>query len=163
LEEGGGVLSDRIVEHGIEGKFDFLEHPADVYIVAYGGDLLELYSNAGLALFETMTDTRRIEGRVKKSIRVEGFDLESLLYRWIEELLTLYYSDNIVCGRVIASRFIMEDHGEPTCILEGECLGEEFDPGRHEARVEVKAVTYHLMRIIRDEKGRWRVYFVLDI
>ena len=46
--------------------------------------------------------------------------------------------------------------------IKGECRGEIFNPEKHEARVEVKAVTYHLMRIIRSEDG-WRAYFVLDI
>ncbi len=158
--------SERIVEHGLEGRFDYLEHTADVYIVAYGSNLLELFSNAGIALFETMTDTRRLEPSVSRSISVDGFDLESLLYRWLEELLTLYYSEGLMCRDVTAEELVITRKcggGGPCYYLKGSCRGEVFDPDRHESRVEVKAVTYHLMRIIRGENGGWKAYFVLDI
>ena len=61
-------------------RFEFLPHTADVYIAAYGRTLEEAFANAALAMFEVMTDTSRVEPRVSKRVRVEGFDLESLLY-----------------------------------------------------------------------------------
>ncbi len=39
------------------GKFEFLEHTADVYIRAHGKTMEEAYENAALAMFETITDT----------------------------------------------------------------------------------------------------------
>ena len=38
------------------GRFEFLEHTADVYIRAYGKTMEEAYENAALAMFEVMTD-----------------------------------------------------------------------------------------------------------
>ncbi|RLG79455.1 MAG: archease, partial [Thermoprotei archaeon] len=35
-------MSEKIIQPGLSGKFDYLEHTADIYIVAYGKDLLEL-------------------------------------------------------------------------------------------------------------------------
>jgi SHS2 domain-containing protein len=156
-------MSEKIAERGLPGKFDYLEHPADLYILAYGKNLLELFENAGIALFESMTNTSNVEGRVSREIRCEGYDLENLLYRWLEELLLLYYDENLMCGNISVERIIFEkSNGDVKYVINGKCWGEEFDPKRHESRVEVKAVTYHLMRIIRDENG-WRAYFVLDI
>ncbi len=159
---------ERIVEHGLEGRFDYLEHTADVYIVAYGSSLLELYENAGLSLFETMTDTTKLAHSVERAVESEGFDLESLLYRWLEDLLTLYYSEGLMCGEIIADEISIKrdcgNRGEGPCYkIKGLCRGEVFDPERHESRVEVKAVTYHMMRITRSGEGEWRAYFVLDI
>ncbi len=153
----------KIVERGLLGKFDYLEHTADVYILAYGKDIIELFENAGIALFETMTDTSSLKGVVKREVSAEGFDLESLLYRWLEELLTLYYSENIMCNKVSVDSIVIEKSGgELVYRIKGVCYGEVFDPKRHESRVEVKAVTYHLMEIVK--KGdEWRAYFVLDI
>jgi len=149
--------------NGARCKFEYLEHTADVYIVAYGSDLLELFSNAGLALFETMTDTSRIDGRVKKTVKALGFDLESLLYKWLEELLILYYSENIMCKEVVAEKLEIRRAADGVEYeLVGFCIGEEFDLNRHVPRIEVKAVTYHLMRILLSE-NTWRAYFVLDI
>ncbi len=144
-------------------KFEYLEHTADVYIAAYGSDPLELFSNAGLALFETMTDTSRIDGRVRKAVKAIGFDFESLLYRWLEELLILYYSENIMCREVVAEKLEVRRATDGVEYeLAGFCSGEEFDLSRHVPRIEVKAVTYHLMKVLFSE-SMWRAYFVLDI
>ncbi|HIE14021.1 TPA: archease, partial [Candidatus Bathyarchaeota archaeon] len=40
----------------MERKFELLEHRADAYIASYGRTLQEAFENAGLALFEVMTD-----------------------------------------------------------------------------------------------------------
>ena len=48
-----------------EGKFEFLEHTADVYIAAYGESVEEALGNAGLAMFEVMTDTKRVTASEK--------------------------------------------------------------------------------------------------
>ena len=153
----------KIVEQGIQGKFDYLEHTADVYILAYGGDLIELFENAGLSLFETMTNTRDLELSIERRIHAEGFDLESLLYRWLEELLFLYYSENIMCKEVYVENLcVKREDGDRVYSIDGVCRGECFNPNRHVSKVEVKAVTYHLMKIVKDEE-KWRAYFVLDI
>ncbi len=49
-------------------KFKFIDiTTADVAFVAYGKDLNELFTNAALALSETMIDASQIEQKVKKS------------------------------------------------------------------------------------------------
>ncbi len=155
---------EKIAEKGIEGKFDYLEHTADIYIRAYGSDLLELFSNAGLAIFESMTDTSKLEAVVKREVSVTGYDLENLLYRWLEELLTLYYSEGLMCKETSANRLeIKRIDKDKEYLIEGVCVGEIFNPGKHESKVEIKAVTYHQMRIIRSDDGSWKAYFVLDI
>ncbi len=144
-------------------KFEFLDHPADVYIRAIGDSLPELFENAGIALFETMTNTDLISPSKEYSVNADGFDLESLLYRWLEELLYIYYSYNVMCSDIKVKKVSIErQENDFVYSIQGICRGEEFDPSRHEARVEVKAVTYHLMKIIKDE-DHWEAYFVLDI
>ncbi len=145
-------------------RFKFLDHPADVYIKAYGASLPELYENAGLALFETMTNTASVAPSKNFSVEADGFDLESLLYRWLEELLYIYYSYNVMCSQIVVKRMEItrQENNVFKYVIKGICYGEEFNPEKHEGRVEVKAVTYHLMRIIKDDEG-WKAYFVLDI
>ncbi|WP_440060031.1 archease [Thermogladius sp. 4427co] len=156
------MAQEKIVYSDPKGRFDFLEHTSDVYVRARGVDLLSLFENAGIALFEAMVDTNSIRPVVEKQVKAEGFDLENLLYKWLENLLTLYYAERIVCGSVSAERFeIRKASGEAYYRIEGRCLGEVFDPGRHEGRVEVKAVTYSLMRILKSDE--WEAYVVLDI
>lgn len=154
---------DKVVEKGIEGRFDYLEHKSDVYVVAYGSNVIELFENAGLALFHSMVDLDSLNPAIAREVEAEGFDLENALYMWLEKLLILYYAENILCREVIVEKFVVERVGEELSYrVKGLCRGEFFDKNRHVGKVEVKAVTYSLMRIIKLENN-WKAYFVLDI
>ncbi|OYT62832.1 MAG: archease [Thermofilum sp. ex4484_15] len=141
------------------GKFEFLDHPSDAYIAAYGRDLKEAFENAALAMFEVMTDTKSVKPVRKVEIRVNGYDLLSLLYNWLEALLYHYGVQNLVFSKFKVNYIKKE---RDAYVLKGEAWGEEFDPSRHEARVEVKAVTYSLMEV-KEGRGGIILKFVLDI
>lgn len=156
-------MNEKIIQHGLPGKFDYLEHTADIYIVSYGSNVLELFENAGIALFESMTRTEKLEASEERNIFAKGYDLENLLYQWLEELLILYYSENLMCREIRVEELkIRRNENGIEYSVSGYCRGEYFNPEKHEAKVEIKAVTYHLMKIIR-EKNMWKAYFVLDI
>jgi len=143
--------------------YEQLEHTGDVYIKAYGGNLISLLENSGLALFDTMVNVDRVECSESRVVSVEGFDLENLLYRWLEALLILYYSENLVCGKITINRLeISRENSELTYRIEGSACCEKFNSHKHEPRVEVKSPTYSLMRILKTENN-WIAYFVLDI
>jgi SHS2 domain-containing protein len=157
------VMSEEKVIYKYKDIYEQLEHTGDVYIKAYGRDLVSLLENSGIALFDTMVNIDRVECRVEKTINVEGFDLENLLYRWLEELLLLYYSENLVCSKVVVEELkISRVNGELAYYLKGLACCEKFNSEKHEPRVEVKSPTYSLMRIVKTE-GAWVAYFVLDI
>ncbi|MGC9011411.1 archease [Thermogladius sp.] len=156
------MVEEKIVYEDPEGRFYYLEHTSDIYVKAVGSDILELLENAGLALFESMVDTKSVRPVLERGVSAEGFDLENLLYRWLEALLTVYYSERIMCRDLEVHKLEIERRGnELNYRVSGRCVGEVFDPSLHEGRVEVKAVTYSLMRILKDDK--WTAYFVLDI
>lgn len=135
-------------------KFQFFDHTADVGIRAWGDTLEEAFENSALAVFEVMTDTTKVERREKREVEVEGYDLENLLYRWIESLL-FYYDTEIL----LFNSFKVSIEG---LRLRGEAFGERFDPERHERRTVVKAMTYHEMRITKRDGG-YEITFVVDI
>ncbi|KYH36651.1 MAG: archease [Candidatus Bathyarchaeota archaeon B24] len=140
-------------------RFKFLPHMSDVFIEAYGSTLEEAFENAALAMFEVMTDTSKVEPSVEESVEADGFDKQSLLYNWLEKLLVLFETRMMLCSKFKIEK--IEHEGEEYR-LKAKVWGEEFDPGKHEQRVGVKAVTYHMMSI--DEKdGRWVLRFILDI
>ncbi|MEM4436380.1 MAG: archease [Thermosphaera sp.] len=148
---------------GLREGFEFLEHMSDIYVRARGRSLLELLENAGLALFEAMTDTSKLLERVDRAVLAEGFDLENLLYKWLENLLILYYSERLMCRKVRIEEFRIEkENGDERYFVKGVCRGDFFDPSIHEARVEIKSPTYSLMRIEKTA-DHWTAYFVLDI
>lgn len=135
-------------------KFEFFDHTADVGIRAWGKTLEEAFENSALAVFEVMTDTTKVERRERREVTVEGYDLENLLYRWIESLL-FYYDTELL----LFSAFKVTIEG---LSLRGEALGEKFDPERHERRTVVKAMTYHEMEITKRDGG-YEITFVVDI
>lgn len=156
-------MSEEKVIYSVPGVYDALEHTSDVYIRARGDSIVDLFENSGFALFDTMANAKSIEPRVIRELFASGFDLESLLYKWLEELLVLYYSENLICGRVVVDVLaISRINGELEYTIRGRAYCEEFNREKHEPRVEVKSPTYSLMRILKTEK-EWLAYFVLDI
>ncbi len=139
--------------------YRFLEHTADAYVEVCGESLERAFELAGIALFEVMTDTSRVEPRVSRVIEDSGFDLENALYRWLEDLLVEYGRSGLVFGRIGVEYVRREGEG---FAFRAVCWGEGFDPQKHEARMEVKAVTYSLMEVLQSD-GRWILRFVLDI
>ncbi|HDI75102.1 MAG TPA: archease, partial [Thermoprotei archaeon] len=113
------------------------------------------------AFFEVMTDTKKVERKVRKYIKVEGFDYFSLLYNWLEELLFIFEAKGLVFSHIEVKE--IQKISESKIILEAVAEGENFDPQRHESRTLVKAVTYSLMDISKRDDGTYVVKFVLDI
>ncbi len=138
------------------------EHTADVLVVCKGRTLEELFQQAAIAVYEIITNTERVEPKVKVEIREEGIDLENLLYRFIESMLFYTDSEGLVFSRKIDVKRV-EKLDDEHWIVEAEAWGEEFDPGKHEHRTIVKAMTYAQMKIDRAPDGCYAATFVPDI
>ncbi len=136
--------------------YEFFDHTADIGIRAYGNSLEEAFSNAALAVFEIMTDTNKVQPLEYREVFLNGYDLENLLYKWIEELL--YYYDTEL---MLFSKFdIVID--QENMVLQGKAWGEKFNETKHERRTLVKAMTYHEMSIQKSNDG-FTITFVVDI
>ena len=140
-------------------KFKFLEHTADAYVAAYGKDLIEAFENAALAMFETMTETVKVEPKIEEEIEVEGFDEEALLYNWLEALLVKFEMTGNLYSKFKIIRLEKTENGFK---LVAKVWGEPFNPEKHPQKVGIKAVTYHRMEIIKQD-GKVTVKFILDL
>jgi len=141
------------------GKFEFLEHTADVYIAAHGKNLEEAFENAALAMFEVMTDTEKVSQREEDSVEVEAEDEYALLYNWLEALLVKFEVKNMLYSKFKISR--LEETAEGFR-LKATVWGEKFNAEKHAQKVAVKAITYHRMEIIK-ELNKVTLEFILDI
>src|SRR5208283_4041 len=141
------------------GKFEFLEHTADVYIRAHGKTMEEAYENAALAMFEVMTDTDKITQMQEETLEVEAEDQYALLYSWLEALLVKFETENMLYSKFQITNWEETDENFK---FKAKIWGEKFDPQKHPQKVGVKAVTYHRMVIIR-ERDRVVLEFILDI
>lgn len=128
---------------------------SDVCFQARGENLSELFKNAGLALEETIVDTKQIKQKISKKIKVKGIDLKQLMFLWLGELI--YYQD---AENLAFSGFDVEVNQEEL-ILSADVHGEELDQDRHKTKTHVKACTYHKMKIEKNKE--WTARVILDI
>jgi len=133
-------------------KFDIIEHTADVGIVAYGKELKEAFANAAYAMFTLIADLDDVKEEVCRQIEVKAEDQESLLVSWLNELLYLLDVESI-----IFKRFEITELDENSLKAEG--YGEPIDLERHSLKAGVKAATYHMLRITKEDVYSIRVIF----
>ncbi len=144
---------------GASGGYRFLEHVTDALVEAWGKTLEEAFSQGGLALFETMLDTKTVQPKTSEEIQAAGHDERELLYNYLEELLLLFEVKQLALGDFTVSS-IIPTHGEIR--LKGQASGEPYDRAKHNGKVEVKGITYHLMEIEK-RPGKVTVRFLLDL
>jgi SHS2 domain-containing protein len=144
---------------GSSGGYRFLEHVTDAFVEAWGGTLEEAFSQAGLALFETMIDVKSVQAKTKVEIQTNGHDEKELLYNYLEELLLLFEVRQLALGNFTVSAITPT---QTEIRLRGKVAGEPFDRAKHNGKVEVKGITYHLMEIEK-HPGKVTVRFLLDL
>jgi len=135
-------------------RFEIIEHTADVGIAAYGSGLERAFANAAYALFSLMVDLKSVGTTLCREVEVTAENQEDLLVAWLNELLYLFEVES-----VLFRRFTVGELTESR--LRSRCYGELIDPARHKIKMGIKAATYHMLRIQR-ENG-FRVQVLLDI
>ena len=88
------------------------------------------------------------------SVRLEGRDRVYLLFDWLHELLVTFETRRLVLSEF---RVRVSDTG-----LAAEVRGEELDPDRHRLLHEVKAITYHGLKLEQTAAG-WQAEVIVDI
>ena len=142
-----------------DGKFEYLEHTADVYIAAHGATMEEAFGNSALAMFEVMTDTQKINPAHREAVEVEAEDEYALLYSWLEALLVKFEVNGMLYSKFDVHAIKETKDGFK---LKATVYGEKYDPQKHPQKVGVKAVTYHQMEFIK-EAEKVTLMFILDI
>ncbi len=141
----------------------FLDHTADVFFVARGNTLAELFEQCALAVEETMVDLGPVKPLHKEKILVEADKVDRLLFDFLDELVFFKDYKQLVFRQfdlTIAEPKIAEQGGmySLACIAQGE----KIDPLRHNPKVDVKAITMHEFEVIKDAKG-WKAQVLVDI
>ena len=119
----------------------------------------EAFSQAGLALFEIMLDTENVHPKTNEDIQTSGHDEKELLYNYLEELLLLFEIKHLALGDFTVSSITPT---QDEIRLKGKTSGEPYDRARHNGKVEVKGITYHLMEIAK-HPAKVTVRFLLDL
>lgn len=137
----------------------FLPHTTDAYIEAVGATLEEAMQFAGMALIDTMCAINSISPNITEHIEASGDDEVTLLYDWLESILLKFD----LKGRVY-SKFKVAPIAKSAAGLRAlaEAYGEKYDRQKHGTKVEVKAVTYHRMEVLREDNSTI-LRFILDL
>jgi len=135
-------------------EFEILDHTADIGIIAYGADLRQAFANAARGLFSLITRLGDVNEALHRDIELTADDAESLLVDWLNELV--YYFD---AEGILFKRFdIIELNNSH---LKARGYGEKADSARHELKMGVKAATYHMLKI--EKNNGYRVQVIFDI
>ena len=138
-------------------KYVYIEHPSDVGFEAYGDTLEELFANAAIATYSFMTDVDEIEEEEEweREIEIKSEDLYSLMFDWLDEMIFMFEAESLVM-----KKFDIDVNSTDFRIV-GTCRGGRFDPYKHDSGIIIKAVTYNMMEIKRNEI--WHARVVLDV
>ncbi|MBS3138308.1 archease [Candidatus Woesearchaeota archaeon] len=68
-------------------KYEFFDHTADVLFQAYGKTLVELCTNAALALQDVQVKLSTVGAKRKKTIEITAQTPEKLLFDFLQELV----------------------------------------------------------------------------
>ena len=128
--------------------YEIIEHTADVGIKANGATLKELFENAAKGMFDIVGGEREIERDIKKKIEIrkEVDSIEELLVSWLSELLYIFDKEQILFRDFKILE--LNDSG-----VTGESSGKKIDLARTTLQTEIKAVTFHELKIKKDKTG----------
>lgn len=124
-------------------KFEYFDVTADIGFKAYGQTLNEAFENAGLAIFNIISDTSNIAPKIDESFEITSEDEVSLLYDYLEELLFYHEVDFMLFSEFDVD---IEKTGDQYH-LKATIAGEPIDWLKHERKTEIKAITFHMMDV----------------
>ena len=135
--------------------YEVFEHTADVGLRIRADSLEALLADAARGLFSLIvTNLEQVKPVLSKTFRIEAGDPEYLLFDWLNELLYTFDVDQL-----LFSEFSLRVDAQG---LTATCRGETMQPDRHDMDHEVKAITYHGLKVGREGDG-WMAEFIVDI
>ncbi|HBO44102.1 MAG TPA: protein archease [Planctomycetaceae bacterium] len=135
--------------------FEVFEHTADLGIHVEAESLSELLIEAARALTSVLAaNPEAIEPVTEVAVSLDAAKPEDLLIDWLSEWLYRFSAEHM-----LFTRFEVVEHDGR---IAARAWGEAVDPARHQLDTEVKAVTYHRLRVEQTEAG-WTAEVILDL
>ena len=137
-------------------NYEFIEHTADIGIRVYGKNLEELFLNSARAAFSIITNFIPAEEKTRH-ISLEAQTLEDLLVNWLNELISSFFAYKFLPN----SYAVVITLGSPN-ILKATVKGDEYDPYSRKVDAEIKAATYHNLKIEKTKEG-YKAEIIFDV
>ena len=131
------------------------EHTADIGLAGRADTLGELFEALAEGLADLICPREQVARPQARSLHVEAEDAEALCVDFLVEVMAALQVDRFVVAEVRVTEISARS-------VRAELLGEAYDASRHEWAGEVKAVTYHQLRVAR-EGGAWVGRVIVDV
>lgn len=142
-----------------EAKWEFIDHPADIQLHAWGPQPDVTLEQLAKALYEVMFETENFKEEKTFDINVKGKDAQNLLYNFLDEWLYAFDAEDFVATRVHVTKCDFEN-----LEISATGYGEYFSMEKHNdfRRTEVKAITYASMKV-DTTPGACDFYVIVDL
>ena len=135
--------------------FELFEHTADLGLRVEAPDEATLFAEAARGLFAMIVEeVPETVGEQRYPFRVDAERRDLLLLDCLNELLFCFETRRLLLREF---RVTFSPEG-----LVATALGQPLDPARHRLLREVKAITFHGLRVERSESG-WLAELIVDI
>ncbi len=135
--------------------FEVLPHTADVGLRVTADTLGALFEDAGRGFFSLIVEQlSEVHPREQKQFELSGHDVEYLFFDWLNELLFAFEREQLLFSEF---RVSIDSGG-----LRATARGEQLDHTRHHLTHEIKAITYHGLKVVRTPNG-WLAEVIVDI
>jgi SHS2 domain-containing protein len=143
------------------GTFRTFDHTADVGLEVRGESLEDLLATAARAVFSVIIEAGPSVVETEAEVLAEAetgarAEWEDAFVAWLQELLYRFEMEHLV-----PLEFDFAEAG-PARVRARVGFG-RFDPKRHRAGTEVKAVTYHELAVREEADGAWSARVILDV
>jgi SHS2 domain-containing protein len=135
--------------------YETFDHTADLGLRIRASSLEGLFTEAAEALFSVIVaDLTTVRPTIERPVVLDLDKREYLLFDWLNGLLFLFDTEHLLFGKF---EVVIDDRG-----LRARAWGEPLDRDRHLLEHEVKAITYHELRVEQEADG-WLAEFIVDI
>lgn len=136
--------------------YKLIDHTADLGIEVTGRTKRDLFTKAALSLMDLLVERKGTPtGVKKKALSVEGSDPADLLINFLREILYLFNAEAL----------IVEECSIQECTnqrLVAKLRVEPYNKEKYSMKMEIKAVTYHGLRMERTKSG-WVARVIFDV
>jgi SHS2 domain-containing protein len=138
-------------------KYQIIDHTADFGFQVTAADLPSLFADAVHALFDVIADVPIPTAAAPETltIHISGDDWPDLMVNWLREALYQWTGEERLVRK--ADILSISEYA-----LTARLSYEPYDPDRHLVLQEIKAVTYHQIRVAPVSSG-WLARVIFDI
>ena len=135
-------------------RWEHFHHQADIGVRGFGHTPAAAFEQAAYAMTAVIT-TATVKPTRRLTITCTGDDPELLLADWLNKLVYLMATENMLFGR-----FDVKISGNS---LTAQIFGEAVDVERHRPTIEIKAATYSELKVRQLSDRHWLAQCVVDV